>query len=588
MYRIELGPDDVGVFRSIEEMATAIKTGVITPKARIFHSASEKWLPIEFHPHYKKARDMAAGAAAPPPVPVSAVTHAPVRVGGDAPYRRTPPPVPSPVTGLPLINVSTPPKSAPQAPVAPAAVWPEPVAPEPVAPEPVAPEPVAPEPVAPESLAPEPALPPAPVPVAVRYEPEPEPEPEPAFDPKPVVAHVAHFAPFAHVAPFAHIAPAPVILPLPEPEREAIFLAAEDETPASAADVAEPKPGEPRIAEALPAFQLPRVDLRLGRPRRPILIAAAAVALAGSTHLALSAGRPQWELGVGVGLPLPDLGPQVLRAERAGGPPTNATVLPASVPSSKGSPSFGGASAFSTPKPEVEAPPAPRPADSVRAPAALPQIAPPPNIVIAAPKAGVAPSLEGDLRSAAGLVARYEGAYAAARAELDNGLRTAGFANLFATARLQPAGLRAARASVGTASAYVQRFRRREAEIEQAYRDSFDLLSSRNKWSDGHRRTWEARNVRQEHPEVIKLSSFLLQSLDSLYGLLSAQEAGYRLSDGTIIFDDAAASRAYGELRPWLDRRAHAWADVASDEPTSAARVLRAMGTVKLPEGGSL
>src|SRR5688572_17398966 len=61
MYRIELGPDDIGVFRSIEEMATAIKTGVLTPKARIFHSASDKWLPIEFHPHYKKAREMAAG-----------------------------------------------------------------------------------------------------------------------------------------------------------------------------------------------------------------------------------------------------------------------------------------------------------------------------------------------------------------------------------------------------------------------------------------------------------------------------------------------------------------------------------------------
>ncbi len=602
MYRIELGPDDIGVFRSIEEMATAIKTGVITPKARIFHSASDKWLPIEFHPHYKKAREMAAGGAAPAPVP--AVTHAPVRAVGDAPYRLTPPPAPSPVTGLPLIDVSTPPKlAAPQpTPVAPAAVAPELVAPETEL-EPTLP--AAPAPVAvryePES-APEPelALPAAPVPVAVRYEPEPEPEsapepePDPEFDPEPVVAHVAHFAPVAHVAR------APMILPLPEPEREAIFLAVKDEALAgepprqsehaeeSATVVAEPAPEQPRIAAALPAFQLPRVDFRLGRRRRPVLIAVAAVVLAGSTHLALSAGRPQWELGVGVGLPLPDLGAQVLRAERAGTPPTTATVLPASVPSAKGSPSFGGASAFSAPKPEVETPPAPRLADSATAPKPLPEIAPRPKIVIAAPKAGAAPSLEGDLRSAAGLVARYEGAHATARAELDNGLRTAGFANLFATARLQPAGLRAARASVGTASAYVQRFRRREAEIEQAYRDSFNLLSSRNKWSDGQRRTWEARNVRQEHPEVAKLSSFLLKSLDSLYGLLSGHEAEYRLSDGMITFDDAAASRAYGELKPWLDRRAHAWADVESGAPTSAARILRAMGTAKLPEGGSL
>jgi hypothetical protein len=218
----------------------------------------------------------------------------------------------------------------------------------------------------------------------------------------------------------------------------------------------------------------------------------------------------------------------------------------------------------------------------------VPEIAPAPKIAIAAPKAVAAPSLDGDLKSAAGLVVRYDAAHAAARAELDNGLRTAGFANLFASARLQPAGLRAARASVGTATAYVQRYRRREAEIEQAYRDSFDLLATRNKWSDGQRRTWEARKVRQEHPEIAKLSGFLLQSLDSLYGLLSAHESEYRIMEGTIMFDNAEASRAYGELKPWLERRAHAWADVDSDDPTTAARILRAIGSTKLPEGGSL
>jgi hypothetical protein len=317
-----------------------------------------------------------------------------------------------------------------------------------------------------------------------------------------------------------------------------------------------------------------------------MLIAAAAAVLAVSTHFALSSSKPQWELGVGV--PLPELGPRTLRAERPASQPTTATVLPASVPAEKGSPSFGGASAFSTPKPEEPVAAPPEPPRDTTARAAAPEVAPPPKIAIAAPKVVAAPSLEGDLKSAAGLVARYDAAHAAARTDLDNGLKTAGFANLFATARLQPGGLRAARASVGTASAYVQRYRRREAEIEQAYRDSFDLLSGRNKWSDGQRRTWETRKVRQEHPEVVKLSSFLLQSLDSLYGLLAAQDAAYELNDGLITFSDAAASRAYGELRPWLDRRAHAWADPETDEPTTAARILRAMGTAKLPEGGSL
>jgi hypothetical protein len=573
MYRIELGPDDIGVFRSIEELATAIKTGVITSKARIYHSASDKWLPIEFHPHFKKAREMAAGPVPPAPV-APRVDSGPVRV-------RTPLPAPSPVAGLPLIDVLAP--RAPQAPLPPR---PEP---EPAEPEPAPPALIAPASVA---LVATPAEPPVP-----DYE---------AASPAPPAARYGpvHYEPTAYEAPAAHYAaesepepaPEPIpAIPLPEPERDAIFLSASMDPMAEPTAeweervaVVEPSEQaleatvvdeEPRVAAPMPAFQMPRVDLRLRERRRPILIVAAAATLAVSTHFALQNGA---KLASTVSLPIPDLRPNALRAE--GSQPaagTNASVLPASVPA-KGSPSFGGASAFATPNPVVENVPPPPPADT--APARIAAIAPPPKIAITAPKIAV-PSLEGDLKTASGLMARYDAAYAAARSELDNGLKTAGFANLFAIARLQPEGLRAARASVGTASAYVQRYRRREAEIEQAYRDTFNLLATGYKWSDGQRRTWDERKSAREHPEIVKLSSFLLQSLDSLYGLLAAHEGGYRVTDGSIAFDDAAAARAYAELRPWLDRRAHAWADTAGDEPTTAARILRAMGTVKLPDG---
>jgi hypothetical protein len=60
MYRIELTPGEVTVFRTIEELATGVRNGLITPKARIYHGASDKWLPIEFHPHYKQALDLNA------------------------------------------------------------------------------------------------------------------------------------------------------------------------------------------------------------------------------------------------------------------------------------------------------------------------------------------------------------------------------------------------------------------------------------------------------------------------------------------------------------------------------------------------
>jgi hypothetical protein len=58
MYRIELKPGEENVFRTLEELATGIRNGLVTPRARIFHNASQKWLPIEFHPHYKKALSM--------------------------------------------------------------------------------------------------------------------------------------------------------------------------------------------------------------------------------------------------------------------------------------------------------------------------------------------------------------------------------------------------------------------------------------------------------------------------------------------------------------------------------------------------
>jgi hypothetical protein len=58
MYRIELSPGDETAFRSIEELAVAIRRGIVTSRARIWHNASGKWLPIEVHPHYKIAASM--------------------------------------------------------------------------------------------------------------------------------------------------------------------------------------------------------------------------------------------------------------------------------------------------------------------------------------------------------------------------------------------------------------------------------------------------------------------------------------------------------------------------------------------------
>ena len=60
MYRIELAPGEETVFRTIEEFAVAVRNGLVTPRSRIYHGATQKWLPIEFHPHYKKALELSA------------------------------------------------------------------------------------------------------------------------------------------------------------------------------------------------------------------------------------------------------------------------------------------------------------------------------------------------------------------------------------------------------------------------------------------------------------------------------------------------------------------------------------------------
>src|ERR1044071_3607587 len=78
MYRIEVKPGEENVFRTIEELATAIRNGLVTPKSRIFHNASQKWLPIEFHPPYKKALQLPkTNSGEQPAVAVSSPTPKP-------------------------------------------------------------------------------------------------------------------------------------------------------------------------------------------------------------------------------------------------------------------------------------------------------------------------------------------------------------------------------------------------------------------------------------------------------------------------------------------------------------------------------
>jgi hypothetical protein len=93
MYRIEVAPGEESVFRTIEELAIGIRNGVVTPRARIYHHASEKWLPIGLHPHYKKALEMPAASASHAPVTATTPLPTPSRAKGHPPSHPKPPSV---------------------------------------------------------------------------------------------------------------------------------------------------------------------------------------------------------------------------------------------------------------------------------------------------------------------------------------------------------------------------------------------------------------------------------------------------------------------------------------------------------------
>jgi hypothetical protein len=110
MYRIEVAPGEETVFRTIEELAVGIRNGVVTPRARVYHHASEKWLPIGLHPHYKKALEMPA--ASPSPAPVTSTT--PIPTPSRLKAHPTSHPQPHSATHLPEPKRAPAPKTAPE------------------------------------------------------------------------------------------------------------------------------------------------------------------------------------------------------------------------------------------------------------------------------------------------------------------------------------------------------------------------------------------------------------------------------------------------------------------------------------------
>lgn len=105
MYRIRLTTGEEAVFRTVEELALAVRSGVVSPKAEVFHKSANRWLPVELHPDYRAVAsgkhpalptDDKKGSSAKRPA-ITAKTPIPAPAPAPIPGTRMSVPVPEPV-----------------------------------------------------------------------------------------------------------------------------------------------------------------------------------------------------------------------------------------------------------------------------------------------------------------------------------------------------------------------------------------------------------------------------------------------------------------------------------------------------------
>ncbi len=72
MYRIRLASGEEAVYRTAEELAKAVSSGVVSDTAEIFHKSAERWLPIKLHPDYRAVVTGKRSALPSPPAPAPA------------------------------------------------------------------------------------------------------------------------------------------------------------------------------------------------------------------------------------------------------------------------------------------------------------------------------------------------------------------------------------------------------------------------------------------------------------------------------------------------------------------------------------
>jgi hypothetical protein len=188
-------------------------------------------------------------------------------------------------------------------------------------------------------------------------------------------------------------------------------------------------------------------------------------------------------------------------------------------------------------------------------------------------------------RTVEGLLLRYAAAYDSVRARLGSGVRVARLNQLLAPSRLTAdGGVTDTRLGLAGVANFIRVYRQQESTIEREFQDSFTVMSKTNGWTNRSVRQWYSRTALKEPPAHVTLSSHLMAGIDSVLGVLGEQAGAYKLGEGTILFEDAAASRRYGQLRRQVVSLIDSAKAAGGDESEGPlGYLLQAIGTSRLP-----
>ncbi len=585
MYRIRLISGKEQVYPSIQDLTAGVQRGEVTAKAEIYHQRSDRWLPIESHPHYRMAVEGGTATRTSrlkftrPSSPVSKSNVLPTPVAqkpdqGDLEELNRLlvllDPLPTPA------QRAAPQSPAVQSPPELTLVRPEPAETPPAsddfgtmlrledlepAPEPVDLAPEAVEVVRDERI----------------LEAEPDEESEEA------VEELIDFA--TPIAPSDLGLPLEIILdeiPVPA-ELEPVEAVEELAAVEAAAPVLEriaPEPVavavavEPEAFRVEPAYpdEAPLAPAS-GRKVRPMLFVGAAALMAAAIFAFTSGGSEA------------DQGMVTLASATA----PAAAATPAPVPASP---------VNSTPTAPVSSVGFPVAAASQNAGSTL---APPPDSLASAGLLPSAPMIDlpsggaEEVKSGsatpsapsgggAALAKSYARTYGTLGSEFSAQMDRSGLVRLFSQTQLTTSdGLAGARRALDASGSAVRQYHLMEGVIEKAYQDSARTLE-RSGAAPADLRDWMTHASLKESKEAADEGARLIGQIDAVFALLQSQAGRYRISGTDVRFDNSDAGARYAELQRWITRRLEHWSgQPASSIPTTVRPILDGIGLTRLP-----